>query len=404
MKEHLDYVTARDMLLDRVRPVGTERVPLENCYGRVLAHDLTAPEDVPPFDRSPYDGYAFRAEDTSHASPDDPVTLRLLEEIPAGNVPTKAVTEGTAVKILTGAPIPEGANAVRMKEKTVFTDETVTLDAPARPGENIIRTGEDMKKGDLIARRGTRIDAGLMGTLAAQGGARPEVYRRLRVGIISTGSEVTEADAPAAPGMIRNSNRYTLTAALLKEGMAPEYLGLTGDDRDAIAALIKFGAARCDAVLLTGGVSVGDHDLTPAAMETAGCETLFRGLAIKPGMACAYGLLDGKPVCGLSGNPASALTNFYLAALPALRAMAGLNEPVPHPVTLILRSAFKKKSPATRLLRGRLDLSDGRAGLILQGDQGNVVLSSTIGCDAMAIVPAGSGPLEEGTELKGFLI
>ena len=374
MKEHLDYVTARDLLLSRVRPVGTERVPLENCFGRVLARDLTAPEDVPPFDRSPYDGYAFRAEDTSRASPDAPVTLRLLEEIPAGKVPTQAVTEGTAVKILTGAPIPEGADAVRMKEKTVFTDETV------------------------------RIDAGLMGTLAAQGDARPEVYRRLRVGIISTGSEVTEADAPAAPGMIRNSNRHTLTAALLKEGMAPEYLGLTGDDRDAIAALIGYGAARCDAVLLTGGVSVGDYDLTPAAMEAAGCETLFRGLAIKPGMACAYGLLDGKPVCGLSGNPASALTNFYLAALPALRAMAGLNEPVPRPVTLILRSAFKKKSPATRLLRGRLDLSDGTAGLILQGDQGNVVLSSTIGCDAMAIVPAGSGPLEEGTELKGFLI
>ena len=148
-------------------------------------------------------------------------------------------------------------------------------------------------------------------------------------------------------------------------------------------------AKRCDAVLLTGGVSVGDYDLTPAAMEDAGCEILFRGAAIKPGMACAYGVLDGKPVCGLSGNPASSLTNFYVIALPALRAMAGLNEPVPREITLTLRNGFRKKSPATRILRGRLDLTDGTAGMILPKDQGNVVLSSTVGCDVMAVVPAG---------------
>ena len=404
MKDCPNYVTARDILMARVCTVGTERAPLDSCFMRVLAKDLIAPEDVPPFDRSPYDGYAFRSEDTLTASPDTPVTLRLLEEIPAGAVPTKTVTAGTAVKILTGAPIPEGADAVRMKEKTVFTDETVTLFAPAKTGENIIYAGEDMKKGGLIAHRGSRIDTGTLGTLAAQGDTLPEVYRALRVGIISTGSEVTEADAPAAPGMIRNANRHTLTAALLKEGMVPEYLGLTRDDRDAIAGLIREGLRRCDAVLLTGGVSVGDYDLTPAAMEDAGCEILFRGAAIKPGMACAYGVLDGKPVCGLSGNPASSLTNFYLIALPALRAMAGLNEPVPREITLTLRNEFRKKSPNTRLLRGRLDLSDGTVGMILPKDQGNVVLSSTVGCDVMAVVPAGSGPLMAGTKLKGFMI
>ena len=161
MKDCLDHVTARELLMGRVRVGGTERVPLDGCFGRVLAKDLIAPEDVPPFDRSPYDGYAFRAEDTLTASPENPVTLRLLEEIPAGAVPTKTVVPGTAVKILTGAPFPEGADAVRMKEKTVFTDETVTLSAPAKPGENIIYAGEDMHRGDLIARRGTRIDTGI---------------------------------------------------------------------------------------------------------------------------------------------------------------------------------------------------------------------------------------------------
>ena len=399
-----DYGTARDLLLSRVTPLGAEEIPLTESAGRLLAEDLTAAEDVPPYDRSPYDGYAFRAADTAEASREKPVTLTVQEEVAAGQVPSKPVLPGTAAKVLTGAPIPEGADAVCMFEKTAFTPETVTLFAAFRPGENVVKTGEDVKKGAVLARAGDVIDAGTAGTLAAQGMPRPRVFRRPRVGLISTGDEVTEVEAPAEPGKIRNANRYTLAAALERAGLIPVWLGLAGDDVSRIAALIREGAAACDALVLTGGVSVGDYDLTPAAMEAAGCELLFRGAAIKPGMACAYGLLAGKPVCALSGNPASSLTNFYVIALPALKKLAGCREPVPRTFPVALRNGFGKKSPADRFLRGRLDLSDGTAAMVLPPDQGNVVLSSSIGCDVMALVPAGSGKLEAGTVLKGFLL
>lgn len=404
MKETMEYLSACDLLLGRVAPVEAERIPLDRCAGRVLAQDMIAAENIPPFDRSPYDGYAFRAQDTQGASREHPVTLAILEEIPAGAVPTKEIVPGTAAKILTGAPIPPGADCVCMYEKTAFTRETVTLFAPMRPGANVVRAGEDVKRGAVLARRGDVIDAGIAGTLCAQGEAQPRVFRRVRVGLISTGNEVVEAETALAPGKIRNSNRHALAAALEREGMEPVYLGLAGDETPNIARLIQAGLASCDAVLLTGGVSVGDYDLTPAAMERVGIELLVRGVNLKPGMACAYGVKDGKPVCGLSGNPASALTNFYCIALPVLRKLAGRNEPVPPEITLTLHNGFAKKSPGTRVLRGRLDLSDGTARMILPEDQGNVVLSSTIGCDVMAIVPAGSGPLPAGTVLKGFVL
>lgn len=398
------YIAARDLLLDLAKPVETEAVSLFDCVGRVLAVDLVAADNIPAFDRSPYDGYAFRAEDTASASPDAPVTLKILEEIAAGSVPSKTVTAGTASKILTGAPVPEGADAVINYELTRFTDETVTLFAPVKEGSNIIRTGEDVRKGDRLAAAGTVIDAGTAGTLAAQGIAAPTVYRRARVAILSTGSELVEADALPGPGMIRNSNAYTLAAVLKENGMEPVYLGIAGDSVEAIAGLMERGLADCDAVISTGGVSVGDYDLTPAAMEHIGAEILVRGVDLKPGMACAYAVKQGKLLCGLSGNPASSLTNFYAVVLPALKKLAGRADATPEEIEVTLCSGFGKKSKGTRLLRGKLEVRGGVATLRLPKDQGNVVLSSSIGCDCFAIVPAGTGKLEPGTKLKGFLM
>ena len=404
MKKTTEFTEARDLLLGLVAPVQTERVALANSAGRVLAKDLIAAENIPPFDRSPYDGYAFRAADTQEASKEHPVTFSILEEVPAGAVPAKEVTSGTAVKILTGAPIPKGADCVCMYERTQFTKETVTLFAPIAEGENIVRAGEDVKKGTVLARCGDVIDTGITGTLSSQGEAFPWVFRKLRVGIISTGNEVVETETPLAPGKIHNSNRHTLTAALLRENMEPVYMGLAGDEVANIARLIAQGMETCDAVLLTGGVSVGDYDLTPDAMERMGIEILIRGVGLKPGMACAIGVKDGKLVCGLSGNPASALTNFYCIAMPVLKKRAGRSEYIPQEITVTLKNGFSKKSKGTRILRGRLDLTDGTAKMIVPDDQGNVVLSSTIGCNVMAIVPAGSGALSAGTVLKGFML
>lgn len=399
-----DYVQAQELLLVAVLPVEKELLALPQCGGRILAQNLIARENVPSFDRSPYDGYALRAADTANAAGDNPVTLRILEEIPAGAVPTKAVTPGTAAKVLTGAPIPEGADAVIMYEKTVFTEQEIRLFGPVKAGDNIVRTGEDIRKGSQLAPCGSRIDAGLAGTLAAQGVSAPLVYKRLKVGILSTGNELVEAEQVPAPGKIRNSNRHVLETVLKAMGCESVYLGIAGDSAEEISALMQKGLACCDALISTGGVSAGDYDLTPDAMALAGVKLLFRGVDIKPGMACAYGVYEGKPVCALSGNPASALTNFYALAQPALRRRMGCREPLPRPIQVTLINGFAKKSPKPRFLRGRLNLKNGVVCMELPKDQGNVVLSSAIGCDVMAIVPAGSGPVSAGTVLKGFLL
>jgi len=406
MLKNPDYITARETMLNVVHAVQTERVPLSESGGRILAQDLIAAENIPPFDRSPYDGYAFRAADTANASRETPVTLRVLEAVSAGAVPIAAVAEGTAVKLLTGAPIPKGANTVIPYELTDFTNDSVTVFSPAKPGENIVRAGEDVHKGQLLARRGDVIDPGTAGSMASQGVAAPEVYRVPKIGIVSTGSELVEADEipEAGTGKIRNSNRYTFEAVLKTLGCKSVYLGIAGDSAEEICALFKKGLAECDAVLSTGGVSAGDCDLTPDAMEMAGVEPLFRGVDIKPGMACAYGVRYGKPVFGLSGNPASSLTNFYAVALPALRKLMGHREPLPQEIRVKLSNGFGKRSPKLRFLRGSLELRDGGACMVLPGEQGNVVLSSAIGCNVMALVPAGSGPVSAGTELKGFLL
>ncbi len=400
----MDYISARARLLQMVMPVTAEAAALEESTGRILAQEMTAKENVPAFDRSPYDGYAVYAADSQTASEVSPVTLQILEEVAAGEVPTKVVTSGTATKILTGAPLPEGADAIVMYEKTLFTNQTVTLKEPVKSGADIVLAGEDVPAGQLLAEKGTVIDAGIAGVLASQGVTRLMVYRRPRIGIISTGNEIVEPDEMVPAGRIRNANRYLLSAALRKHGFEAEYLGLAGDCENVIAGLLARGIARCDAVLVTGGVSVGDYDFTQTAMEMLEAEILVDGVAMKPGMACVYGISCQTLICGLSGNPASAMTNFYAVALPALRKLAGRKEYLLPDIKVTLAESFEKKSRAARFLRGRLDLSDGVVRMHLPAKQGNAVISSSIGNDVMAIVPAGSGPLTAGTILDGFLI
>lgn len=404
MLEHPCYEQARDLLLSLVSSVEAEVVPLSESTGRILAQDFIARENVPSFDRSAYDGYAVRSADTLGAARQTPVTLRISEEIPAGAVPTKALTVGTAAKVLTGAPIPEGADAVIMFEKTEFTTETVTLFAPVKAGSNIVKIGEDVKMGVLLARRGTRIDPGLAGSLAAQSVMLPTVFRKPKIALLSTGSELTEADAAAEQGKIRNSGRYMMEAVLRQLGCEPVYLGIAADRTEAITELLLRGLSQCDCVITTGGVSVGDYDVTPAAMQAAGAQLLIRGVAIKPGMACAYAQKDGKLLCGLSGNPASALTNFYAVALPAVKKLAGQKDHIPQEIQVRLSQGFSKSSTVTRFLRGKTEIKNGTVCIALPHSQGNAVLSSAAEWNIMAVVPPNCGPLAADTVLKGFLL
>ena len=398
------YLEGRRIVTDFVSPVGTELCPIELSAGRILAEDLIAAQNVPPFDRSPFDGYVFRAEDSRNASRETPVTLRILEEIPASGVPCFPITAGTASKILTGAPIPEGGDAVVPFEHTEFTQETVTLFSAYTSGTNIVRVGEDIRKGSLLTEKGTLIDPGVMGSLAAQNISRPLVYRRPRVAVLATGSELVELGHDLAPGKIHDSNSYSMAGAIRDQGAEPVYYRAVSDSVEAIAEGLEKSLRECDAVVTTGGVSVGDYDLTPAAMEAIGAEIFFRKVDLKPGMACAYGQKNGKLICGLSGNPASSITNFYAIAMPAFRKLCGLADYEIHEFPIRLAGRFGKASPNNRMLRGFLELSDGTVRMRLSKGQGNVMISGLIGCDVAAVIPAGSGPLEAGTELRGFFL
>lgn len=397
---------ARKRLLQFTGPVGTEMIQLSDCLGRILAEDIRAAADVPDWPRSAFDGYAFRAADTSSASPETPVTLHILEEVPAGKVPESRLTEGTAVRILTGAMLPEGADSVEMFEKTEFTETSVTLFHPGRPGNNVVPRGEDAVRGRLLAAKGTKIDPGLMGVFAAQGLREIPVFRIPKVGVISTGTEVVELGSVLPRGKIYNSNRALFEGELRKIGARPVRVGIARDSVREIRELLELALDTCDAVLLTGGVSVGAYDLTGKAILEAGGEPLFSGVAMKPGKACFYAVRDGKMICALSGNPASAMTNYHAVAKAGLKRLCGWNQGdcFPAEIRVALKEDFPKKSKNERWVRGKLDLSDGTVRIDVPKQQKNSALSSTVGCDVMAVIPAGSGPLPAGTVLQGHLM
>ncbi len=403
MLEHCDYREARDRMLSGIVPVGTERIPLTECTGRILAGEVRAVRDVPPFDRSAFDGYALRSSDTAGASEKKPAVLSVTDYIAAGHLPKGAVSPGCAARIMTGAPVPEGADAVIRYESTRFTEKTVEIPEEVPAGSNIVTRGEDVVQGQELAQAGTVFDPGLAGILASQGAFLPEVYRKVRVGIISTGDEVQEDPGSLGAGRIYDANRYSLTLAVKTAGCEPLYFGNPADSVREIAEALRAAFTVCDAVLLTGGVSAGDYDLTPDAMAEAGVEILARGLSMKPGMAGAYGVKDGKAVCALSGNPAACMTGYYLVVLPALRKLSGRTEFLLPEFDVRIRMPFSKKGKISRILRGRLVRRGGEVWMEVPRKQGNAMLHSFYGCDLLAEVPGGV-TAQDGMVLRGIYI
>lgn len=397
MEHPMEWRQARDLLLKHIQPVEAELLPLTQATGRLLASPQWASSDMPPFDRSPYDGYAFQSGDTKGKLP---VTLQVLEEVPAGAVPTQKVVPGTAVKVLTGAPIPPGADAVTKFEETRFSPDTVTLLRRYEAGENMIRRGEDLRTGDQLASPGQRLDPGLAGALWAQGAREVAVYRRPRVGLITTGSELQEPGTPGRMGQIPNSNRPAFEAALKLAGAEPIYYGAPGDDCDAIASALSVAWQETDLVITTGGVSVGDYDLTPAALEQAGGTIAVQNLLMKPGGKCCFGWQGKKLACCLSGNPASAMTCFYAVVLPLLRKLSGQPEGRLPELTVPLGADYPKASHQTRLLRGRLTIVNDGLVFMPAPSQSNGALHSLADANALGEIPAGSPPMKAGTLIQ----
>jgi len=404
MLKEIEVAEALRLLLDVPVKLHKETVPIEESFGRVAAESVVAGIPFPPFDRSPFDGYALRGEDTAAASQKTPVTLYVGQEIPAGYTPKEAVTCGRAAKILTGAPIPSGADAVVKFEDTEFTENTVTFFAPVKAGKNIVRMGEDIPAGTEVLPKGAEIGPAIMGLLAAQGLKSVTVYRKPLVTVINTGNELAELGRPLPPGMIYNSSMFTLHGFF--SGMGADFRdgGVVDDDESAIAKRVHEELASSDIVVTTGGASVGDYDCAMAAAEHAGADVLFWKVRMRPGGSLLAYVLDGKLVLALSGNPGAAVLGLLLLGLPCIKKRRGLSDVLPEECIVRLASDIEKSSPRMRILRGFLKIEDGEATFVENTGQGGGDISSLVHCDLLVEIPEGSPPLKAGSKVKAYRV
>ena len=292
------------------------------ALGAVLGEEIVAPHSVPPFDNSAMDGFAVRAADVVDANADSPTALLISETIPAGHMATHRLGPGEAAKIMTGAPLPGGADAVVQSESTREEGSHVLVLEPVRPGRNIRRSGEDVARGDRVLAAGSVLGPAEIGLIASLGLPSIQVHRLPRVAIISTGSELVEVDQPLGPGQIRNSNSYSLRGQCQQLGIQATALGIVPDDYGATRELIEQGLAY-DVLLTSGGVSVGEFDFVKEVQDELGVERRLWGVAMKPGKPLAFGVRDGTLVFGLPGNPVSAMVSFELFVRPALLRLMG---------------------------------------------------------------------------------
>ncbi len=306
------------------KPLGTEEAPLLKAHNRVLAEEINATLDIPPFDRSTVDGYAVKAEDTFGAEENKPVRLKVCETVNVGEPPKNEVARETAAEIVTGAPIPEGADAVVMAEYTVREGDEVHVYNAVAKDENVMKDGADIQKGETVLKAGQRLNSREIGVLAALGLAKVKVYAVPRVAVLSTGAEIAESDRELPPGKIYDINAYSLSAAVLESGGKPLYLGVFPDDMMELQKALKRALSSADMVITSGGVSVGPKDVMPQTLNFLGKPgVIASGIAVKPGKPTTVALIDGKPVFSLPGHPTSALLMFHLLVRPIIQAKTG---------------------------------------------------------------------------------
>ncbi|MGG6438405.1 gephyrin-like molybdotransferase Glp [Saccharococcus caldoxylosilyticus] len=385
-----------------------ETVRLEEAYGRYLAEELRADHDVPPFDRSPYDGFAIRAVDSAQAKLDNPVEFEVIETIGAGQVATKAVEPFQAVRIMTGAQIPAGCDAVVMLELAKQYERDgktyMSIKRPFRPGDNISFQGEDAKKGDALVPKGTRINPGVQALLATFGYAKVKVARKPRIGIFATGSELLDVSDPLVPGKIRNSNAYMIQAQVVRSGAEPIYFGKLMDDLDTCFAAIQSALDQVDMLITTGGVSVGDYDYLPIIYKRLGAEVLFNKVAMRPGSVTTVAHLDGKLLFGLSGNPSACYVGYELFVRPVVRTRLFSTKPYLKKATATLMADFPKPNPFTRFVRSYVALEDGRLTVAPVGMDKSNIVTSLARANALMVLPGGTRGFAKGDTVEVWLL
>lgn len=386
-------------ILAAVPTLETVSFPLRDALGCATAVEVIAREKVPPFANTAMDGYAVRASDTAGAAPDAPVRLPVVDELPAGRSPEGLhVGVGEAIRIMTGAPMPEGADAVVMVERTSPAGGGVLIHQAARRGDHVRRAAGDLAPGDRVFEAGTVLGPAHLGVLASLGYDEVDVVRRAKVGVLSTGDELVER-GPLRPGQIRDSNRPMLLALAAEAGTEAVDLGIARDDEGLITRTLEDALWSCDALLTSGGVSVGDYDYVKAALDRLG-ELRWHQVAIKPAKPLAFGLLRGRPVFGLPGNPVSSHVSFELFARPALLQMMGHPRRFrPEVIATVEQAMPRKPDGKLHLDRVRVRWDEGRFKAVRTGEQASNVLSAMATANGLALLPDGDGAAE-GDEVR----
>ncbi len=376
-------------------------MPRQAALGLVLAAPVVATEVVPPFDNTAVDGYAVRAVDVAEA----PVELRVVGEVAAGADTDRMIGAGETIRIMTGAPMPPGADAVVMVEDSEMVgDDVVRLSQAVEPGAAVRRAGDDVRVGDLLFEAGTVVRPAVDAVLASVNASSVTVHPRPRVAVLSTGDELVDDGSPLERGQIRESNRTMLTALVAEAGCDVVDLGTVADDEDELEAVLRRAAGDCDAIVSSGGVSMGDYDVVKAVLGRIADMTWMQ-IAIKPAKPFAFGLLDGVPVFGLPGNPVSSLISFELLARPALRRMMGHPRLARPSIVAVADEALDRRPDGkVHFMRVRADFrDDGRLHVAPVHAQGSHQLAATALADALAIVPDGDG-VPAGAEVATLLL
>lgn len=391
---------ALERVLGKASLIGDEKVDLEESYGRILAEPIVASSDVPPFNRSPYDGYAIRSADSAGATGDNRISFRVIDHIGAGEVSAKKLMAKEAVRIMTGAQLPEGADAVVMFEQTVETEHGITIRKPFEAHENVSLQGEDVQKDKVVIDSGNLINPGTIALLATFGYSQVAVAKQPVVGILSTGTELLGVGDELVPGKIRNSNGPMIVAQLKRMGFRCKMYGMSIDQLDESYEVVKKAAEETDCLITTGGVSVGDFDFLPAIYERLGAEVLFNKVAMRPGSVTTVAVANGRYLFGLSGNPSACFTGFELFVRPALLKMMGAEKLYLPQTKAVLGEDFTKANPFTRFIRASYD---GETVSPAGFNKSNAVSSIARG-NALIVLPGGSRGFHTGDAVDVLLL
>lgn len=395
---------ALERILAQIQPLEATTVPLAQSQGLVLAEDVVAQEDIPPFANSAMDGYALLSKD-SRPREGQPPQLRVTGNVAAGYVADHAVEEGTAMRIMTGAPVPPGADSVIQVELTRSDgpdSDCVEILQEVAPGNNIRPAGEDMRHGQHVLAHGTQIGPWEIGVLATLGWANVPVVRRPRVAILGTGDEVIDVNEALRPGKIRNSNSYLLEAAVREAGAEPRRLGVARDTVESLRE--KFSeAVQSDLIITSGGVSVGDFDLVKDIMREQG-EINFWRINMRPGKPVAFGHIGGVPLLGLPGNPVSAAVTFELFGRPVIRKMLGHTRLLHPQVDVVVEDGIGEVVSRRHYVRAHVELRDGHLVAYTTGNQGSNITTSLLNANAFIVVPEGGTAIRPGDTAKAIML